>query len=289
MADRTAVGAAGPGAGRARPRDVRSRGVSRRLPAGQGPHPPLSRRARVARHGVDRRGLRRRRRSRGRLPRAGGHRRAAAPTGGPVSHPLLRRAARLRQDIAGEGDRRGPRPAVRERTAGGCVGRVARARAAAELPRARTGTDRQGAGRSRGQESGCHPRRDRQGGPEDVERGQPVGGTARAARPRAEHGLRGPLRRAAHRPVRGLVDRDGERPRGDAGAPARPDGRDRGPGLHRRGEGRHRQAASGENHRRQRVGGRTSLDRRAGDDVSGTDGRSRWLNGPVDATCGSGR
>ena len=60
---------------------------------GQGPHPPLSRRARVARHGVDRRGLRRRRRSRGRLPRAGGHRRAAAPTGGLVSHPLLRRAA----------------------------------------------------------------------------------------------------------------------------------------------------------------------------------------------------
>ena len=80
VADRAAVGAAGAGAGRARPRDVRSRGDSRRLPANQGPHPPLSRRTHVARHGVDRRGLRRRR-ARGRLARAGGSRRPAAPAG----------------------------------------------------------------------------------------------------------------------------------------------------------------------------------------------------------------
>ena len=153
VADRAAVGAAGAGAGRARPRDGRFRGVSRRLPADQGPHPPLSRRAHVARHDVDRRGLRRRWRARGRLPRAGSHRRAAAAAGGPVSHPLLRRAGRRRQDNAGEGDRRGARPAVRERAAGGCVGRGARARAAAELPRPRTGTDRPEAGRSGGQET----------------------------------------------------------------------------------------------------------------------------------------
>ena len=65
------------------------------------------RRAHVARHGVDRRGVPRRRQHRRRLRRAGGHRRAAAAAGGPVSHPLLRRASRLRQDVAGEGDRRG--------------------------------------------------------------------------------------------------------------------------------------------------------------------------------------
>ena len=120
VADQAAVGAAGAGAGRARPRDVRSRCVSRRLPADQGPHPPLPGRARVAHHGVDRRGLRRR--ARGRLARADGSRRPAAPAGGPVSHSLLRRAARLRQDLAGEGDRRGARPAVRERAAGGVCG-----------------------------------------------------------------------------------------------------------------------------------------------------------------------
>ena len=148
-----------------------------------------------------------------RLRRAGGHRRAAAAAGGPVSHPLFRRAARLRQDVAGEGDRAGARPAVRESPAGGRLGRGARARAAAELPRPRTGPDRPGPGRSGGQEPGGHPRRDRQGGPPDVERGQPGGGAARGARPGAEHGLRRPIRRTAGRPVRGVVDRDGERPR----------------------------------------------------------------------------
>ena len=287
VADQAAVGAAGAGTGRARPRNGRSRGVSRRLPAGQGPHPPLSRRAHVARHGVDRRGLPRCRAGR-RLPRAGGHRRAAAAAGGPVSHPLLRRAARLRQDVAGEGDRAGARPAVRESPAGGRLGRGARARAAAELPRPRTGPDRPGPGRSGGQEPGGHPRRDRQGGPADVERGQPGGGAARGARPGAELGLRRQIRRTAGRLVRGVVDRDGERPRGDAGAAARPDGRDRGPGVHRRGEDRHRQAASGANHRGQRVGGRTPLDRRAGGDASGADGcRPRRRTGPVGAGGGN--
>ena len=67
-------------------------------------------------------------------------------------------------------------------------------------------------------------------------RGDPVGGAARGARPRAEPDLLRPLPRGAVRPVEGHVHRDGEHAGPDPAGAARPHGGAGAARLHARGE-----------------------------------------------------
>ena len=90
------------------------------------------------------------------------------------------------------------------------------------------------------EQPGVHDRRDRQDG-----RGlprRPRERDARGARPRAELVVPRPLPRPAVRPVARHVHHDGEHPRHDPGAAARPHGGDPALRLHGRGEARDRQA-----------------------------------------------
>ncbi len=72
--------------------------------------------------------------------------------------------------------------------------------------------------------------------------GRPGVRHARGARPRAERQFLRPLPRPALRPLEGLLRRDGELPRRDPGAAARPHGGHHARGLHPRGEVPHREA-----------------------------------------------
>ena len=111
-----------------------------------------------------------------------------------------------------------------------------------DLHRRPAGHDHPRAARRRHPQPGLHARRDRQDGRRLPRR--PRLRDARGARPGAELDLQRPLPRRAVRPLRGPLHRHGEHPRPGPGAAPGPDGGDRDPRLHGRGEAPHRQAAT---------------------------------------------
>ena len=147
-----------------------------------------------------------------RIPRG-----AQAEPGRQGTDPLLRRASRRRQDVAGALDRGVARPQVRPRVARRHARRSGNPRPPPDLHRRAARPDHSGPAPRRVEEPGVHPRRDRQARLRLPRR--PVVGAARGARSGAEQHVPRSLSRRAVRSVGGAVHHHGERPRsGAAGA-----------------------------------------------------------------------
>ena len=168
---------------------------------------------------------------------------AQAQSRGQGAHPLLRGAARRRQDVAGEVDRGVAGPQVRPRLAGRHARRGRDPRAPPHLHRRAARPGHPGPAQGGVPEPGVHPRRDRQarhGLPR-----RPGLGPARGARSGAEQHVPGPLPRRAVRPVGGALHHDGQRARSDSAGPARPHGGARAAWVHGRREARDCRRAPG--------------------------------------------
>ena len=163
-----------------------------------------------------------------------------APQSGVGPDPLLRRAARRRQDVARPVDRPRARPQVRAPVRGRRPRRVGDPRPPPHVHRRDAGLDHPLAPRRRVAKPAAADRRDRQDGLGLARRSGER--DARGARPGAEHLLPRPLPRPAVRPVEGPLHLHREHPRLDPRPAARPHGRDRARRLHRGGETRHREA-----------------------------------------------
>ena len=154
--------------------------------------------------------------------------------------PLLRGAARGRQDVARTFDRKRAGTEVRAALGRRRARRVGDPRSSPHLHRRDAGLDHPLASRRRVSEPARADRRDRQAGQRLARR--PGQRNARGARPGAELDVPRPLSRSAVRPLEDPLHLHGEHARHDPRATARPDGRDPALRLHRRREARHRQA-----------------------------------------------
>ena len=193
-------------------------------------------------------------------PRA--HRGAQAGAGQDEEpHPLLRRAARHRQDQPGQVDRRGAGPQVRAAQPGRRARRGRNPRAPPHLYRLAAGPHHPDDAHGRRDQPALHAGRDRQAGHGLPRRS--VVGAARSARPGAEPRVQRSLPGSAVRPQPGDVHHHGQHPRPDPAGAARPDGGHRVSRLHRGREAGHRPAVpdpaaarSARAHRRSRCNSR---------------------------------
>ena len=156
------------------------------------------------------------------------------------SDPLLRRAARRRQDLTRPVDRADARAEVRAHLRRRCPRRGRGPRASAHIHRRDARDDHPGPARRRVDEPGLPDRRDRQAGRRLARR--PCERDARGARPGAELDVPRPLPRPTVRPLEGAVHLHRESAGDDPRTAARPDGRDPALGLYRGREGRDREA-----------------------------------------------
>ena len=157
--------------------------------------------------------------------------------------PLLRRASRRRQDVAGALDRRVARPQVRPRVARRHARRGRDPRPPPHLHRRAARPDHPGPAARRVEEPGLHPRRDRQARLRLPRRS--LVGAARSARSGAEQHVPRSLPRRAVRSLGGAVHHDGQRARSGAGGAARPHGSARDRRLHRGREAADRDRSPG--------------------------------------------
>ena len=151
-------------------------------------------------------------------------RRREAAQRGLRPDPLLRRAARRRQDLARPVDRARARAQVRPHVGRRRPRRGRDPRPPAHLHRLDAGHDHPLAPRRRVAQPGDPDRRDRQDGRRLPRR--PGERDARGARPRAEQDLPRPLPRPAVRPLEGALHLHREHARHDPRPAARPDGHD---------------------------------------------------------------
>jgi Lon protease-like protein len=165
---------------------------------------------------------------------------AQAQPRGPQPHPLLRRPAGRRQDLARAEHRARAGAEVPAREPRRRARRGRDPRPPAHLRRRAAGQHPAGHPQGRHAQPGDHARRDRQARPRHP--GRPVGGAARGARPRAELDLPRQLPRCALRPVEGDVHHHRQHARHRARAAAGPHGGDRADRLHRGGKARDREA-----------------------------------------------
>ena len=194
------------------------------------------------RHRARARGPRRRplrpREGQGPNPRVPRGPQAQARLAGP--DPLLRRAARRRQDEPRPLDRPRARAQVRADLGRRRPRRGRDPRPPPHLHRRDAGDDHPRAARRRLAQPGVHDRRDRQDGRRLPRR--PGQRDARGPRPGPERLLPRPLPRPRLRPLRGHVHRHREHARPDPAAAPGPDGGDPARRLHGRREAPHRQA-----------------------------------------------
>ena len=146
-------------------------------------------------------------------------------------------------------------PQVRARVAWRHARRGGDPRPPADLHRRAAGPGHPGAAPGGVEESGVHPRRDRQAGLRFPRR--PVVGAARGARSGAEQHVPRSLPRRAVRSLRGAVHHDGERARSDAARAARPHGGARDRRLHRGREAADRDRAPRATSRSRTTGSRS--------------------------------
>ena len=161
-----------------------------------------------------------------------------AEPGHEGADPLLRRASRRRQDVAGAVDRAVARPQVRAHLARRRARRGGDPRPSPHLHRRAARPDHPGPAPRRVEEPGVHARRGRQARPRLPRRS--LVGAARGARPGAEQHVPRSLPRRAVRSVGGAVHHHGQRARHDSAAAARPHGSARAPRLHRGRKAGHR-------------------------------------------------
>ena len=134
---------------------------------------------------------------------------AQAEPGGPVAHPVLRRPARRRQDVARPEHRQGAGPQVRARLPGRRARRGRDPRPPAHLHRLAAGHGHPAAAQGRHAQPRVHARRDGQARRRRLPR-RSVVGAARGARSRAERHVPGQLPGGALRPVQGVLRGDGQ-------------------------------------------------------------------------------